>query len=306
MTRLFGDDSGRFAAIRSMVDGDRLKRVGVVTYFSVYLVIALGGWRRLVGFTQQLPVLVRPPALSQLHVLLGLPRSVAWGLVSLSITFLTMGFVVSVQCYRSRSDAPPSLDDISDRSWRDRVPTASGVRGSLTGWLRVRGRLPVMPSIRNRLPDAPGLPPLRPAGGGAPDIRVCDASLAVPVAPLSLPQSGPSAHRPPITVPEGHAVAEGFPGLADGPVSGADADGSERADGGPGVPIPDVLDPEETLGRETPGEGGSRGVPPVGTGAAEEGGDATPEGADGAEEDAAEGPDAEAAWPDDWRRGDEL
>jgi hypothetical protein len=74
VTRLFGADSDRFAAVRSMVDGDRLKRVGVVTYFSVYLAIALGGWQRLVALTQQLPALVRPPARSQLHVLLGLPR----------------------------------------------------------------------------------------------------------------------------------------------------------------------------------------------------------------------------------------
>jgi len=288
-----------------MVDGDRLKRVGVVTYFSVYLGIALGGWRRLVGLTQQLPVLVRPPALSQLHVLLGLPRSVAWGLVSLSVTFLAMGLVVSVQCYRVRGDAPPSLADIGGRSWRDRVPTVGDVRGGLPGRPRVRDRLPVAPGLGNRLPDAPGFPPLRPAGGGDSDIRVCDASLAVPVAPLSLPQSGPSARRPPVTVPESHAVAEGFPGLAAGPVAGADADGSERADGGPGVPIPDVLDPEETLGRATPDEGIGRSDPPAGTGATGEDGAVTMDAADGGE-DAADAPDAEAAWPDDWRPGDEL
>jgi len=305
VTRLLGGDCDRFAAVRSMVDGDRLKRVGVVTYFSVYLGIALGGWRRLVGLTQQLPVLVRPPALSQLHVLLGLPRSVAWGLVSLSVTFLTMGLVVSVQYYRFRSDAPPSLADISDRSWRDRVPTVRDIRGGLSERARLRDRLPVAPSLGNQLPDAPGLPPVRPAGGGDTDIRVCDASLAVPVAPLSLPQSGPSGRRPPMTVPESHAVAEGFPGLVDGPVSGADADGSERADGGPGVPIPDVLDPEETLGRATPGEGIGRCDAPAETGATEEDGDGMIGVADGGE-GAAEEPDAEAAWPDDWRPGDEL
>jgi hypothetical protein len=305
VTRLFGDNSDRFAAVRSIVDADRLKRVGVVTYFSVYLAIALGGWRWLVALTQQLPALVRPPALSQLHVLLGLPRSVAWGLVSLSVTFLTVGLVVSAQCYRFRNEAPPSLADISGRSWRDRMPTAGGVRGGLPERPRVRGRLPAAPGLGNRLPDAPGLPPVRPAGGGDTDIRVCDASLAVPVAPLSLPQSGPGARRPPITVPESHAVAEGVPVLAAGPVSGAEADGSERADGGPGVPIPDVLDPDETLGRATPGEGIGRRDAPAETGGPEARGEATVDAADGGE-NVAEEPDAEAAWPDDWRPGDEL
>ncbi|WP_254831701.1 hypothetical protein [Haloglomus salinum] len=305
MIRLFGDDSGRLEAFRSIVDADRLKRVGVVTYFSVYLAIALGGWQRLVALTQQLPALVRPPALSQLHVLLGLPRSVAWGLVSLSVTFLTVGLVVSVQCYRSRSDAPPSLADISGRSWRDRVPTVRDIRGGLSGRARVRDRLPAAPALENQLPDAPGLPPVRPPGGGDPDIRVCDASLAVPVASLSLPQSGPGTRRPPIMVPESHAVAEGVPGLAAGPVSGADADGSERADGGPGVPVPDVLDPEETLGRATPGECIGRRDAPAETGATEESGDTMMDAADGGE-NAVEGPDAEVAWPDGWRRGDEL
>lgn len=269
MSPLLGDESGRFAVLRSTVDGDRLKRVGVVTYFSVYFAIALGGWRTLVEFTQELPLVVRPPALARLHVLLGLPRSVAWGLVSLSATVLAMAFVVSVQCYRVRRDGPPSLADIGDRSWRSRVPT---------------GR-----EVRDRLPDVPGPSPRSDDAGS--DVRVHDASLAVPATPLTLPEAGPGARRSVVAVPESHAVAEGVPELAASPVSGADADGSERADGGQVIPIPDVLDPEETLGRATPAEGGG----PVAGAAGRDTSDAIEE-----------GPDAEASWPQDWRSGEDL
>lgn len=277
-------DSDRLETVRSAVepvDGDRLKRAGVVTYFSVYLVIALGGWRALADLGQRVPRVVRPPEPAPLHVALGLPRSVAWGLVSLSIAFGVVGALAAVQVRRARSDAPERLSDIGDRSWRERLPGRAEIqarlpdRGALTA---LRARVPDASAVRARIPGRRALARLRPGGGAGARLRVADGTLADPVAPLTLPGAGPGARVVQVLAPESHAVAEGFPGLVEWPESGLDAAGSEVADGGPSTPIPTVLDPEQTLGRAT-ADGGRR--------------------AGGADAD-------EESWPGDWQSGDAL
>lgn len=74
----------------------RLKHVGIVTYFGVYALIALGIRRGLNSMFQSLPQTVRPAPLLPLDVLFGLPTSVAWSLTSLGVALFT---VVVVACH---------------------------------------------------------------------------------------------------------------------------------------------------------------------------------------------------------------
>lgn len=87
----------------------RLKYVGIVTYFGVYALIALGLRRGLNTLLQSLPPAVRPGPLVPLDALLGLPTSVAWGLTSLCAALLAVGGVASYSLAQSLS----TLDECS-------------------------------------------------------------------------------------------------------------------------------------------------------------------------------------------------
>ena len=118
MTGAADGDGNRIESFRTAIaplDGTRLKRVAVVTYFGVYALIAVGGWRWLVDASQQVPPLVRPPAFAPLHVILGIPRSFAWGVVSLSITGLAVAAVATIQLRRGAGDRQGEYTG-SDRS----------------------------------------------------------------------------------------------------------------------------------------------------------------------------------------------
>lgn len=158
----------RLRSTVGLVDTTRLKRVGIATYFGVYALIAVGGWRTLVGLGQRLPASVRPPVLPALHVLLGLPRSLAWGFVSLAVALLTVAVVATGHLVRARRARPQSLDDIGGRSWRDRLS---------------RGLLGVDRLRRNG--DADGFD----EPDDSLDVAVVDGALAPPPTPLSLPRS---------------------------------------------------------------------------------------------------------------------
>lgn len=265
---LDSDWGGTVRSTLDPVDTSRLKRVGVATYFGVYLLIAVGGWRTLVGATQLLPGVVRPPALSPLHVLLGLPRSLAWGLVSLSIALLTVGAVAGHRVVRARSDDPASLDDLGTSSW--------------LGWTR--------PTVgRFAFPDRPwfGDEPTATADDAGDGLAVVDASLEVPNEPLSLPRattpdasprelsslgvaSGPGAN----VVDAAVLVVDEAVVTTDAEILGEsdrDALGAGRTDGGSDAPDPDAPWPDE----------------------------------DGEDEGESDG-DATAPWPEDWIPGDEL
>lgn len=151
------------------IDGTRLKRVGVATYFGVYVLIAVGGWRALVALSQLLPPLVRPPAFPPLHVLFGLPRSLAWGFVSLSVALVAVGILAVIHVARARADRPRSLDDLGDTSLLDRL--RSGIDG-------VEAAVRALP-VRHGADDE---------GVTAPDVTVVDGSLDPPSDALSLPR----------------------------------------------------------------------------------------------------------------------
>lgn len=229
MTRRSSEDWGRFGGLRSTVeavDGDCLKRVGVATYFGVYALIALGGWQALVGATQRLPRSVRPPAPGPLHVLFGLPRSVAWSIVSLSVTVVTLGALATVHVARARDEDPPSLGDIGSRTWRDRCPSLADIprrHPELTGLVRAGST--------------------RPSGS---TIEVLDESLVAPAAPLSLPHA---TSRHPSIVAENHVVAEGYGTHV------AASDDSGVTDGG--VSMPGADSPRPAHDEDRNGSGGS-------------------------------------------------
>lgn len=159
------DDGSRLGALRSAVapvDGTLLKRVGVATYFGVYALIAIGGWRWLVEASQQVPPVVRPPAFAPLHVLVGLPRSFAWGLTSLSITALVVTGVAAIQIRRERRDRR-GVHDGSDRSLGKGLVSHGGTRsGSRRRRLRAtvagagRSLRGAGRSLRERLPGGTG------------------------------------------------------------------------------------------------------------------------------------------------------
>lgn len=89
----------------------RLKHVGIVTYFGVYALIALGLRRWLNTLFRSLPPLVRPAPLAPIETVLGLPTSVAWGLTSLSIALLVVGLVASYALAQSLSATGEDLTD---------------------------------------------------------------------------------------------------------------------------------------------------------------------------------------------------
>ncbi|SEP21989.1 hypothetical protein SAMN04487948_12265 [Halogranum amylolyticum] len=101
---------------RSMVAGlqslntRRLKHVGIVTYFGVYALIALGIRRGLNSMFQSLPQTVRPAPLLPLDVLFGLPTSVAWSLTSLGVALFTVGVVACHSLFVSLSRGDEATD----------------------------------------------------------------------------------------------------------------------------------------------------------------------------------------------------
>lgn len=97
------------------LDTTFLKRVGVLTYFGVYAVIAFGGRRAVNGVVGALPPIVRPPALVPLHEVLGLPRSVAWALVSFATALTVICVLIAVSLRREAGDRPPRLGGDSIR-----------------------------------------------------------------------------------------------------------------------------------------------------------------------------------------------
>lgn len=114
--RPFGSVVDRYRSVAARLDTTFLKRVGVVTYFGVYAAIALGGRDVLNEATGALPAVVRPPLLAPLHVALGLPRSVAWALVSFTTMLVVLGVLVAVSLYRddhATEDRPARLGGTS-------------------------------------------------------------------------------------------------------------------------------------------------------------------------------------------------
>lgn len=103
------------AVVRSL-NTRRLKHVGIVTYFGVYALIALGLRRGVNSVFQSLPTIVRPAPLLPLDVLFGLPTSVAWSLTSLSAALFAIAVVVchSVVLSLSQSDDDSADDDSAD------------------------------------------------------------------------------------------------------------------------------------------------------------------------------------------------
>lgn len=258
------------------MDASRLKRVGVVTYFGVYALIAVGGWRVLVGLWQLLPPVIRPPALPPLHVLFGLPRSVAWALVSLSIALVAVGAVAGYRVSRARAGESASLNELGGSSRLDRL------RPSV-------GRSPLS------LPDVPWVSD-EPSATEADTLPVVDGSLVAPADPLSLPRrevsSAPESDQRPAVSPLGSVVEGPGVDVVDAAVlvidEAVETEVAELIDG----PI------DETMGGRT--DGGKDFPDPEAPWPAEA--DEGPEG-DSPEADA---PDADAPWPDDWIPGDEL
>jgi hypothetical protein len=91
----------------------RLKHVGIVTYFGVYALIALGLRRGVNSVFQSLPATVRPAPLLPLDVLFGLPTSVAWSLTSLSAALFAIVVVIchSLVLSLSRTDGEEADGD---------------------------------------------------------------------------------------------------------------------------------------------------------------------------------------------------
>jgi hypothetical protein len=79
---------------RRHVDGRRLKRVGVLTYFGVYAAIFLGAREAVNVALAALPVSVGPEPLPPLAATLGLPVSVAWSVVSFAVALVAVGAVL--------------------------------------------------------------------------------------------------------------------------------------------------------------------------------------------------------------------
>lgn len=274
-------DSDALDRLRSSlepVDASRVKRIGVVTYFGVYALIAIGGWRALVGFTQVFPELLRPPALPPLHVLLGLPRSVAWGLVSLSIALSAVGIVTAAQVARAHDDTPHSLDDLGS-DWTfdtSRFDTSKVETALAEASQAARERYD---SVTSALHDGRGSPDAERSAG--PDLAVVDGSLDQPADPLSLsPPAEPNRSSVGLVGPE--PVPDASVLTIDSAVQTTDAE---------------ILDTEGTeIGTRSDG----------GDDAATSGPDPHapwPEDVDPAD---AEEYDEDAPWPDDWIPGDEL
>lgn len=286
-------------SLAAPLDTSRLKRVGVATYFGVYAVIAVGGWRALVDASQSLPRFARPPAFSPLHVLLGLPRSFAWGVVSLAIAFLAVGVVAARELSAASADGPDSLDELGGSSWPDWSP-------------------PSAVNLSDRLPDRlEASLPTRLRGGT--DTAATDSSTRTvePISAFSFPLDSPSdplslrgtsAATDETTGPESRVSStepsdSASMGVTEGPgVASVDATVLVTE----AVEVPrdaEILDAssDDTAG-EAPREetdGGSDESPdpeapwpPSDEDEDEDGGD--------------ESLDAEAPWPDDWIPGDEL
>lgn len=272
-------DSDWAQRIRTLVepmDAGRLKRVGVVTYFGVYALVAVGGWRVLVDLWQLLPPAVRPPALPPLHVLFGLPRSVAWALVSLSVALVTVGAVAGYRVSRARAGGSASLDELGGSSRLDRLRPSAG-------------RFP--PS----LPDVPWGSD-GPSATEVDTLSVVDGSLVAPADPLSLPRrevaSAPESDQRPAASP--------LVGVVEGPgVDVVDA-AVLVIDEAVETEVTEIIDDpsDETMGSRT--DGGKDFPDPEAPWPAE-----ADEGPDG-DSPEADAPDADAPWPDDWIPGDEL
>lgn len=116
----------RLAAVARRLNTRRLKRVGILTYFGFYALVALG-LRRLVNrLLRAFPESLRPAPLAPLDATFGLPTSIAWSLTSLAVALLTVTAVAGYSLSRTPpNDADPTAaeptndEQVADESAAD-------------------------------------------------------------------------------------------------------------------------------------------------------------------------------------------
>lgn len=107
------DSDHLFGQLRRLNTG-RLKRVGIVTYFGFYALIALGMRRGVNELLQWLPDDIRPALLAPLDSVFGLPTSIAWSITSLTVSLSVIAVVAGISLYRANPE-----DDSDDAERTD-------------------------------------------------------------------------------------------------------------------------------------------------------------------------------------------
>lgn len=110
----------RYRSVVARLDTTFLKRAAVVTYFGVYGAIAFGR-RPLNRAVNDLPALLRPPSFDPIHVALGLPRSVAWALVSVMVMLVVVLALILVSLHRDRRDPEDDVERLGEPPQRTGV-----------------------------------------------------------------------------------------------------------------------------------------------------------------------------------------
>lgn len=100
------DCNHTFTRLRRL-DTGRLKRVGVVSYFGFYALIALGVRRGINELFRWLPDGLRPALLAPIDAVLGLPTSIAWSLASFVVSLTVVAIVAGVSVYRLQPEDDP-------------------------------------------------------------------------------------------------------------------------------------------------------------------------------------------------------